>query len=81
MASGTPVITVNHGPLPEMVDNTVGALFTLGDVDSMSETILSELQSKQIINEKGVTGRRLVTEKFTFKKNAIDFLKLYESVV
>jgi len=47
----------------------------------MSETILSELQSKQIINEKGVTGRRLVTEKFTFKKNAIDFLKLYESVV
>ena len=81
MASGTPVITVNHGPLPEMVDNTVGALFTLGDVDSMSETILSELQSKQIINEKGVTGRRLVTEKFTFKKNAIDFLQLYESVV
>ena len=45
MSSGTPVVTVNHGPLPEMVDNTVGSLFKMGDVDSMAESILLELSN------------------------------------
>lgn len=81
MASGTPVVTVNHGPLPEMVDNSVGALFTMGDIDSMSETILSELNNKSKLLEKGRAGRNLVSEKFTFKQNAVDFLNLYQSIV
>jgi glycosyltransferase involved in cell wall biosynthesis len=81
MASGTPVVTVDHGPLPEMVDNTVGALFTMGDTNSMSEIILSELNDKSLLSEKGRKGRNLVSEKFTFKQNAIDFLNLYQSIV
>ena len=40
----TPVVTVDHGPLPEMVDNTVGP-FQMGDVDSMAESILVELSN------------------------------------
>ena len=35
MASGVPVVTVDHGPLPEMVDESVGALFTMGNIESM----------------------------------------------
>jgi len=81
MASGTPVVTVNHGPLPEMVDDSVGALFTMGDINSMSETILSELNDKSKLLEKGRVGRNLVYEKFTFKQNASDFLNLYHSIV
>ena len=81
MASGTPVATVNHGPLPEMVDSSVGSLFTMGDINSMSEAILSELNDKPKLLEKGRSGRNLVCEKFTFKQNAIDFLNLYESIV
>jgi glycosyltransferase involved in cell wall biosynthesis len=81
MASGTPVVTVDHGPLPEMVDNTVGALFTMGDTNSMSDIILSELNDKSLLSEKGRKGRNLVSEKFTFKQNAIDFLNLYQSIV
>jgi glycosyltransferase involved in cell wall biosynthesis len=81
MASGTPVVTVNHGPLPEMVDDSVGALFTMGDINSMSETILSELNDKSKLLEKGRVGRNLVYEKFTFKQNASDFLNLYQSIV
>ena len=81
MASGTPVATVNHGPLPEMVDSSVGSLFTMGDINSMSEVIFSELNDKSKLLEKGRAGRNLVCKKFTFKKNANDFLNLYESIV
>tara|TARA_B110000967_G_scaffold43434_1_gene43606 strand:+ start:8050 stop:9351 length:1302 start_codon:yes stop_codon:yes gene_type:complete len=77
MASATPVVTVNHGPLPEMVDENVGGLFIMGDTDSISETILNELQSKEDLSIKGQAGRRLVIDKFTFKKNALEFLKIY----
>ena len=71
MASGTPVATVNHGPLPEMVDSSVGSLFTMGDINSMSEAILSELNDKPKLLEKGRSRRNLVCEKFTFKHNLL----------
>jgi glycosyltransferase involved in cell wall biosynthesis len=53
----------------------------MGDIDSMSETILSELHNKSKLLEKGRAGRNLVSEKFTFKQNAVDFLNLYQSIV
>ncbi|MFQ3344402.1 MAG: glycosyltransferase family 4 protein [Candidatus Poseidoniales archaeon] len=81
MASATPVVTVNNGPLPEMVDDSVGGLFTMGDINSISESILSELKSKQSLLDKGIAGRRLVIDKFTFKKNANDFLKIYKKLI
>lgn len=81
MASGTPVVTVNHGPLPEMVDDSVGGLFKMGDTTSISNCILSELELRQSLLDKGVTGRRLVIDNFTFKKNASDFLKIYINII
>ena len=53
----------------------------MGDVHSMSGIILSELNDKSKLLEKGRAGRNLVSEKFTFKQNAIDFLNLYQSIV
>ena len=48
MSSGTPVVTVNHGPLPEMVDSTVGALFTMGDIDSMAKNAIKILSDDSL---------------------------------
>ena len=77
MSSGTPVVTVDHGPLPEMVDSTVGALFAMGDIDSMSSTILHEIKNKKILESKGIEGRKRVIEKFTYEIDANSFLRIY----
>ena len=77
MSSGTPVVTVDHGPLPEMVDSSVGELFELGSVDSLSETIASELSSNEVLLQKGAQGRQRVLERFTLDGNAARFLDVY----
>ena len=77
MSSGIPVLTVNNGPLPEMVDETVGALFELGSVDSLSEAIASELSSNESLKQKGAEGRQRVLDRFTLDGNAERFLEVY----
>jgi len=77
MSSGTPVVTVNHGPLPEMVDESVGGLFEMGSEESLAEAIISEASSAQSLLEKGAEGRRRVLERFTLEGNAEDFLSVY----
>jgi len=78
MASGTPVVTVDHGPLPEMVDESVGRLFVMGDPDSMADAIMAELADPERLQEKGAAGRRRVLEKFTFEHDAVRFEDIYE---
>ena len=78
MASGTPVVTVDHGPLPEMVDESVGRLFVMGDSDSMAGAIMAELANPERLQEKGEAGRRRVLEKFTFEHDAGRFEAIYE---
>lgn len=80
MSSGTPVVTVDHGPLPEMVDSTVGALFTMGDVNSMSSTILHEIKNRDSLNNKGIKGRQRVIKNFTYEIDADYFIKIYERI-
>ena len=80
MASGTPVATVNHGPLPEMVDDSVGALFTMADTDSMSSAILGLLDNPEGLVTRGTTGRERVLKNFTFGQNAEDFSQIYSQL-
>ena len=77
MSSGTPVVTVDHGPLPEMVDDSVGALFEIGSAESLSQTICSEASSMESLLKKGGEGRKRVLESFTLDGNAEDFLAVY----
>ena len=81
MASGTPVVTVDHGPLPEMVDDTVGRLFTMGDNDSMSLAIIEEITDSERLIEKGVLGRERVMKKYTYESNALRFSEIYSRIV
>ncbi len=80
MASGTPVVTVEHGPLPEMVDDSVGRLFKMGDESSMTEAILAELDDPEALRSKGEAGRRRVLEGFTFEGNSERFEAIYRRV-
>ena len=78
MASGTAVTTVDHGPLPEMVDNQVGSLFKLGDADDLAKKVCEELEKPQERRIKGIQGREKVVDMFTYQANAARFEKLYE---
>ena len=80
MASGTPVATVDHGPLPEMVDDSVGALFTMADIDSMSSAILSLLSDPEVLEVRGKAGRERVLEYFTYGQNAEEFSQIYSQL-
>ena len=80
MASGTPVVTVDHGPLPEMVDDSVGRLFKMGDEESMANAILSEFEDSGVLRTKGEVGRHRVLEGFTFEGNSERFEIIYGKV-
>ena len=81
MASGTPVVTVNEGPLPEMVDATVGSLFSMGEIESMSDSMASELNDDANLRKKGESGRARVIESFTYESNAKSFESVYSRAI
>ncbi len=79
MASGTPVVTVDDGPLPEMVDSEVGALFDLGDADSLAQQINGLLSDPDGRQKMGRAGRHRVLEEYTYTLNAERYAGFYES--
>jgi glycosyltransferase involved in cell wall biosynthesis len=60
-----------------MVDDSVGGLFEMGSVESLSQTICSEASSMESLGKKGGEGRKRVLESFTLDGNAEDFLAVY----
>ena len=82
MASGTPIITVNDGPLPEMVDESVGALFSPGDNGDLSMKIIEELEDPDLRKSQSINGRKRILNEGTFtqEKTAIEFEKLYKKI-
>ena len=77
MASGTPCATVNDGPLPEMVDETVGGLFEVGNPSSLAETVNNLLGNPDIIPELVANGRKRVAEEYTYHLNAEKYAIFY----
>jgi glycosyltransferase involved in cell wall biosynthesis len=63
-----------------MVDSEVGALFDMGDINSMSETILKEISDKKSLQKKGVAGRKKVLQNFTYEIDADSFIEIYERI-
>jgi glycosyltransferase involved in cell wall biosynthesis len=77
MASGTPCATVNDGPLPEMVDETVGGLFEVGNPDSLAKTVNNLLGNPENIPELVANGRKRVAEEYTYRLNADKYAIFY----
>jgi len=81
LSSGTPVVTVNQAPLTEMVDQEVGALFTMGDHEDLISVVNQMLLDPEGRASKGVKGRERVLSKYTYEHNVSDFVKIYESII
>ena len=80
MSSGSAVVTVDHGPLPEMVDSSVGSLFKMGDCDDLATKVNEELVDAQGRRVKGLSGRDKVLSLFTHSHTASAYEKLYEEM-
>ena len=77
MASGTPVITVDHGPMPETVDSSTGALYAVGDHDAFARVVDEELSDTAQLKAKGEAGRAKVLERFTMAREVEAYLEAY----
>ncbi len=81
MSSGVPIVATDEGPIPEMVDEHVGALFEMGDHASLAEAVIAELSHRNRLAKKGENGRKRVLEKFTFKQSCQRFESIYNSAM
>ncbi len=77
MASGTPCATVNDGPLPEMVDETVGGLFEVGNPISLASKVNELLSNPSQLAEFQKLGRQRVIEEYTYTLNAEKYASFY----
>ena len=77
MASGTPVVTVDDGPLPEMVDETVGGLFNIDHPETLSVAINELLNNHEQREEMAANGRRRVLDEYTYALNAERYAEYY----
>ena len=81
MSSGTPVVTVDMAPLTEMVDESVGGLFEMGNPNDLAITVNDILSKPELRFEQAKAGRELVLSKYTYEHNANDFLAIYHSII
>ena len=79
MASGTPVVTVNDGPLPEMVDDTVGGLFDINQPETLAVAINELLSDSERRDVMAANGRRRVLDEYTYALNAERYAQYYAS--
>ena len=79
MASGTPVVTVDDGPLPEMVDDSVGGLFDIDQPETLAKTIESLIQNHDGRQDMAKKGRKRVLDEYTYALNAERYAEFYAS--
>ncbi|MBJ84256.1 MAG: hypothetical protein CMB52_01900 [Euryarchaeota archaeon] len=77
MASGTPVVTVNDGPLPEMVDDSVGGLFDIDKPETLAKAIESLLADHDGRLQMANNGRKRVLDEYTYALNAERYAEFY----
>ncbi|MBJ03688.1 MAG: hypothetical protein CMB65_03205 [Euryarchaeota archaeon] len=79
MASGTPVVTVDDGPLPEMVDETVGGLFDIDQPETLADAIKTLLRDHEGRQQMAKNGRTRVLDEYTYALNAECYAEFYAS--
>ncbi|MCZ7381945.1 MAG: glycosyltransferase family 4 protein [Candidatus Methanoperedens sp.] len=80
MACGKPVVTTNCSSLPELiVDGKGGFLCKIDDVKDFADKIKILAEDENLQKKMGEYNRRRVLEKFTLKKMAEEYIKIYRT--
>ncbi len=81
LASGTPVVTVNQAPLTEMIDETVGGLFTCGDPQDLARSVIESLNEPELRQQQAELGRERVLNMYTYEHNAEAYEAIYKRML
>ena len=82
MAAGLPVIATNTGGIPEVVQNTVnGFLVPPKRPNALADAISKLFSSRGKTRKMGSEARRIVKEKFTWKKTVQQLKGVYDEIL
>ena len=78
MAYGKPVVATRVGGIPEVVqDHESGYLVDRGDIETMSNRILSLLNDASLRERMGSKGKHIVAQKFSLQDNVTKLIASY----
>lgn len=78
MAHGKPVVATRAGGIPELVqDRESGYLVDRGDIETMSDRIMTLLNDPGLRNRMGSTAKNIVHEKFNLTHNVAKLIATY----
>ncbi len=80
MACELPVAASRVGGLPEIVDDSVGALFAPADPDALARTVVELLEGGQL-STLGATARRRVVERWSNERLVDRHIEVYRAVL
>ena len=81
-AVGTPVVSYQHGGIPEVVqDGATGLLASEGDVDGLAIGLLRYLREDDLWKESSSAGTRLIRESFCLARQSRKLEELYASTL
>ncbi len=80
MACGTPVITSRHQPFPEIINDEIGWMADETRPEDVAELIISILSDKQLLETKGLCGRRYIEENSNWDVVIDKYIKVFNSI-
>jgi glycosyltransferase involved in cell wall biosynthesis len=82
MACSRPVVATKVGGIPEAVRNgETGFLINEKDVGSLVNAINKLLSNEKLCTEMGLSGRKVIEQKFSWEYNAKEHIKIYEKLI
>ena len=81
MACGVPVAASRVGGLPEIVDDSVGALFEPANPGALAEAVRNLLSDREALGRRGAAARRRVVERFSLTRLADRHLEIYQELI
>ena len=83
MAAGTPIITMNRGGIPEVIQDQINGI-VISDYRNpaaLARAIKDLLAHPQEARAMAERGRQIVEEKFSFERVAAEILRHYQEVL
>lgn len=82
MAMGLPVISTEHGGIPELVqDGISGYLVPERDADAIAQKIIHLIENPELWPEMGARGRAKVEQKYDINTLNAELFELYQSIL
>jgi glycosyltransferase involved in cell wall biosynthesis len=82
LASAVPSVQPNTGCYPEIMNITKGGvIYQPNESDNLAEAIIKLLESPEKIKNMGLTGKKVINEKFTLSKMAKQTISVYNKAL